>query len=101
MMRAHCMSRVWRAPARLIILFGLLLNPLLVSALDVPPLTGRVVDLARVLSGQDTEQLSDQPQAHERNRQSGCGAGSFLHSMRATEAYSHRVAYLKLGQKGT
>ena len=43
------MSRVWRSPARLIVLFGLLLNPLSSLALDVPPLTGRVVDLARVL----------------------------------------------------
>ena len=65
MMRAPCLSRVWRVPARLIVLFGLLLNPYLVSALDVPPLTGRVVDLARVLSIQDTEHLSDQLKAHE------------------------------------
>src|SRR6476619_6150175 len=103
MMRPHCMSRVWRAPARLIILFGLLLNPLLVSALDVPPLTGRVVDLARVLSGQDTEQLSDQLKAHE-EKTGNQVAVLILPSLdgEPLEAYSHRVATTwKLGQKGT
>ena len=103
MMRTHCMSRVWRSPARLIVLFGLLLNPLLVSALDVPPLTGRVVDLARVLSGQETEQLSDQLKTHE-EKTGNQVAVLILPSLEGepVEAYSHRVATTwKLGQKGT
>ena len=97
------MSRVWRSPARLIVLFGLLLNPLLVSALDVPPLTGRVVDLARVLSGQETEQLSDQLKTHE-EKTGNQVAVLILPSLEGepVEAYSHRVATTwKLGQKGT
>src|SRR5690349_11417410 len=103
MMRPHCMSRVWRAPARLIVLFGLLFNPLLVSALDVPPMTGRVVDLARILSGQGTEQLSDQLKTHE-EKTGNQVAVLILPSLKGEplEEYSHRVATTwKLGQKGT
>jgi len=74
-----------------------------VSALDVPPLTGRVVDLARVLSGQDTEHLSDQLKAHE-EKTGNQVAVLILPSLEGEplEAYSHRVATTwKLGQKGT
>ncbi|MDF2460577.1 MAG: hypothetical protein K0S79_2993, partial [Nitrospira sp.] len=52
------MSRDWRKPARLLVFLGLLVNPLLVSALEVPPLTGRIVDLARALPAHDSEHIS-------------------------------------------
>jgi uncharacterized protein len=97
------MSRVWQGPARLIVLFGLLLIPAFVSALDVPPLTGRVVDLAHVLSGQDTAQLSDQIKAHE-EKTGNQVAVLILPSLEGEplEEFSHRVATTwKLGQKGT
>ena len=48
-MDATSMSRVWRGPARLIVFLGMLLTAASSWALDVPPLTGRVVDLAHVL----------------------------------------------------
>jgi uncharacterized protein len=97
------MSRVWRAPARLIVLSVLLLSPSHASALDVPPLTGRVVDLARVLPGSESAQLSDQLKAHE-EKTGNQVAVLILPSLEGEplEEYSHRVATTwKLGQKGT
>jgi uncharacterized protein len=97
------MSRVWQGPARLIVLCGLLLIPAFVSALDVPPLTGRVVDLAHVLSGQETAQLSDQLKAHE-EKTGNQVAVLILPSLEGEplEEFSHRVATTwKLGQTGT
>jgi uncharacterized protein len=97
------MSRVWRAPARLIVLLGLLLHPSLLSALDVPPLTGRIVDLAHVLPAQDMQQLNDQLQTHE-EKTGNQVAVLILPSLEGEplEEYSHRVATTwKLGQKGT
>ena len=97
------MSRVWGAPARLFALFVLLLSPCYASALDVPPLTGRVVDLARVLPASDSAQLSDQLKAHE-EKTSNQVVVLILPSLEgeALEEYSHRVATTwKLGQKGT
>jgi uncharacterized protein len=96
------MSRVWRTPARLIVFFGLLLAPLSVSALDVPPLTGRVVDLAQVLSADDSKQLSEGLKAHE-EKTGNQVAVLILPSLEGEplEEYSHRVATTwKLGQKG-
>jgi uncharacterized protein len=97
------MSRVWQGPARLIVLFGLLLIPALVSALDVPTLTGRVVDLAHVLSGQEAAQLSDGLKAHEEKTGNQVTV-LILPSLEGEplEDFSHRVATSwKLGQKGT
>ena len=97
------MSRVWRAPARLIVLLGLLFHPSQLAALDVPPLTGRVVDLARVLPAEDRQQLSDQLKAHE-EKTGNQVAVLILPSLEGEplEEYSHRVATTwKLGQKGT
>ena len=102
-MHADCMSRAWQGPARLIVLFGLLLNPASVPALDVPPLTGRVVDLAHVLSAQEAAQLSDQLKAHEEKTGNQL-AVLILPSLEGEplEEFSHRVATAwKLGQKGT
>ena len=42
------MSRVWRKPARLFVFLAMLLSPGLAWSLEVPPLTGRVMDLAPV-----------------------------------------------------
>jgi uncharacterized protein len=103
MMHAACLSRVWRAPARLIVFFGVLLIPLSVWALDVPPLTGRVVDLSQVLSAEDSKLMSNQLQAHE-EKTGNQVAVLILPSLdgEPLEEYSHRVATTwKLGQKGT
>ena len=72
-------------------------------ALDVPPLTGRVVDLAQILSASDVAQLSAQLQAHEEQTGNQV-AVLILPSLEgeALEPYSHQVATTwKLGQKGT
>lgn len=97
------MSRVWQTPARLIVFFGLFMIPVSVSALDVPALTGRVVDLANVLPPQDAEQLSAKLKAHEESTGNQV-AVLILPSLEGEplEPYSHRVATTwKLGQKGT
>lgn len=97
------MSRVWRTPARLIVLLGLLLHASYLAALDVPPLTGRVVDLAHVLPAQDTQQLSDQLKVHEESTGNQV-AVLILPSLEGEplEEFSHRVATTwKLGRKGT
>jgi uncharacterized protein len=102
MMHAAGMSR-WKSPARLIVLFGLVLSPLLVSALEVPPLTGRVVDLAGVLPVHDSDALTNQLKAHE-EKTGNQVAVLILPSLEGEplEEYSHRVATTwKLGQKGT
>lgn len=103
MMLAERLGRVWQRPARLIVFLGLLLSTLPVSALDVPPLTGRVVDLAGVLPVQDAEQLTAQLKAHEEHTGNQV-AVLILPSLEGEplEEYSHRVATTwKLGQKGT
>jgi uncharacterized protein len=102
MMHAAGMSR-WKSPARLIVLFGFLLAPFLVSALDVPPLTGRVVDLAGILPVHDSEALTNRLKAHE-EKTGNQVAILILPSLdgEPLEEYSHRVATTwKLGQKGT
>ena len=102
MMHAAGMSR-WKSTARLIVLFGLVLFPLLVSALEVPPLTGRVVDLAGVLPVHDSDALTSQLKAHE-EKTGNQVAVLILPSLdgEPLEEYSHRVATTwKLGQKGT
>src|SRR5690349_14330846 len=103
MMRADGMSRVWHGPAQLIVFVGLLLSPLTVCALDVPALTGRVVDLAGVLPAHDAAQLTDQLKAHE-EKTGNQVAVLILPSLEGEplEEYSHRVATTwRLGRKGT
>src|SRR5512144_1119145 len=97
------MSRVWREPARLIVFLGVLFCPLVALALNVPALTGRIVDLARVLPAQDADQLAAQLKAHE-EKTGNQVAVLILPSLEgeSLEEYSHRVATTwKLGQKGT
>jgi uncharacterized protein len=75
----------------------------LAVALDVPPLTGRVVDLAHILSTDDVDRLTAKLKAHA--EQTGNQVAVLtLPSLEgeALEPYSHRVATVwKLGQKGT
>jgi uncharacterized protein len=101
MMHADGMSRVWHAPARLIVFVGLLLSPLTLLALDVPALTGRVVDLAGALPAHDVERLTGQLKAHE-NATGNQVVVLILPSLEGEplEEYSHRVATTwKLGRK--
>lgn len=77
--------------------------PFLASALDVPPLTGRVVDLAHVLPASTAESLTAQLAAHE-TQSSNQVAVLIIPSLEgeSLEEFSHRVATTwKLGQKGT
>ncbi|MCC2641856.1 MAG: conserved rane protein of unknown function [Nitrospira sp.] len=73
------------------------------EALDVPPLTGRVVDVANVLPSAVVEQLSTDLQAHE-TKTSNQVAVLIVPSLGGEPLFdfSHRVATAwKLGQKGT
>ena len=75
----------------------------LAHALDVPPLTGRVVDQARVLPQSTVESLTAQLAAHE-SQTSNQVAVLILPSLDgdSLEEFSHRVATTwKLGRKGT
>ena len=97
------MSRVWREPARLFVFLAMLFLPVSAFALDVPPLTGRIVDLAHVLPAHDSDQLTAQLKAHE-DKTSNQVAVLIIPSLEgeSVEEYSHRVATTwKLGQKGT
>ena len=64
-MDAISMSRVWREPARLMVFLGVMLIAPSGWALDVPPLTGRVVDLAHVLPADVAAALTRDLEAHE------------------------------------
>lgn len=97
------MSRVWREPARLFVFLGLLLAPAAGWTLDVPSLTGRVVDLARVLASTDIDRLTTELQAHEQHTGNQVVVLT-IPSLEGEplESFSHRVATTwKLGQKGT
>ena len=102
-MDAISMSRVWRAPARLIVFLGVLFIAASAFALDVPPLTGRVVDLAQVLPAEVAASLTRDLEAHEA-KTSNQVAVLILPSLEGEplESFSHRVGTTwKLGQKGT
>jgi uncharacterized protein len=102
-MDAINMSRVWREPARLTLFLCLLLGPAPAWALDVPMLTGRVVDLAHVLPATTVEALTAQLKTHE-DTTSNQVTVLVLPSLEGEplESFSHRVATTwKLGQKGT
>ncbi|MEQ1794337.1 MAG: TPM domain-containing protein [Nitrospira sp.] len=97
------MSRVWRKPARLFVFLALLLLPGLAWSLDVPPLTGRVMDLAHVLSAETAAALTSDLTAHE-TKTGNQVTVLVLPSLEGEplEEWSHRVATTwKLGQKGT
>ena len=72
-------------------------------ALDVPPLTGRVVDLAHVLPPNTVESLTARLKAHEETTSNQVTV-LVLSSLEEEplESFAHRVATTwKLGQKGT
>ncbi|MDP2384288.1 MAG: TPM domain-containing protein [Nitrospirota bacterium] len=97
------MSRVWRGPARLMVFLGILLMATSAWALEVPALTGRVVDLAHVLPADVAASLSRDLEAHE-TKTSNQVAVLILPTLEGEplEAFSHRVgATWKLGQRGT
>ena len=74
-----------------------------VSALDVPPLTGRIVDLAHVLPQSTVEALTARLTAHE-GQSSNQVAVLTIPSLESEslEEFTHRVATTwKLGRKGT
>lgn len=97
------MSRVWRAAARFIICLGTVFVAASAWALDVPPLTGRVVDLAHVLPADVAASLTSDLETHE-TKTSNQVVVLILPSLdgEPIEQLSHRVATTwKLGQKGT
>ena len=102
-MNVASMSRVWREPARVILVLGVILNAASGWALDVPPLTGRVMDLAHVLPADVAAALASDLEAHEAQT-SNQVAVLILSSLdgEPLEEFAHRVATTwKLGQKGT
>src|SRR3954447_9436148 len=103
MMDGTSMSRVWREPARLIVCLACLCIAGLSSALDVPPLTGRIVDLAHILPADLTDQLTVELETHE-TKTGNQVAALILPSLQGEpiESYSHLVATTwALGKKGT
>jgi len=97
------MSHVWRKPARLFVFLAMCLSQDLAWSLDVPPLTGQVMDLAHVLSESQTDQLTADLQAHE----TATGNQVVVLTLPSLEGeplepFVHRLATTwKLGQKGT
>ncbi len=80
----------------------LVLTSVPASGLDVPPLTGRVVDHARVLSAETVQRLSEELAEHERKTGNQI-AVLIVPSLEgeSLEEYSHRVATSwRLGQQG-
>jgi uncharacterized protein len=97
------MSRVWREPTRLMVFFWMTLLAVSSWALDVPPLTGRVVDLAHILPAEVAVSLTHELEVHE-TKTSNQVAVLILPSLEGDplEPFSHRVATIwKLGRKGT
>ena len=84
-------------------LYALLIASPPAHALEVPPLTGRVVDLAQVLPSPTAVQLSERLQTHEAKTTNQV-AVLIVPSLEGEPLldFSHRVATTwKLGQKGT
>lgn len=103
MMSTTRMSRLWRETARLVLFLGVTLTATPVWALDVPPLNGRIVDLAHALPMDLATSLTRDLQNHE-SKTGNQVAALILPSLEGEplEEFSHRVATTwKLGQKGT
>jgi uncharacterized protein len=81
--------------------WAFLLSPVL--ALDVPPLTGRIVDLAHLLPADIATSLSTELAEHERKTGNQIAVLTLLSlEGESLEEYSHRVSTTwKLGRKGT
>lgn len=83
-------------------LIALLIPNIVVLALEVPPLTGRVVDRAQIISGETATRLTQELAEHERKTGNQIAVLT-LSSLEgeSLEEFSHRVATTwKLGQKG-
>lgn len=96
------LSRVGCEPARLMVFLACLTLAAAAWALDVPPLTGRIVDVAHILPGDIAAQLTQELEAHEAKTTNQV-AVLILPSLEGEplEPYSHRVATTwALGQKG-
>lgn len=94
---------VWRGPVRLFLWFALLSVAVPLFALEVPPLTGRVVDSAHVLPASDVDWLTAALKAHE-EKTGNQVAVLIVPSLEGEplEEYAHRVATSwKLGRRGT
>ncbi|BCA55163.1 hypothetical protein W02_23030 [Nitrospira sp. KM1] len=94
-------SRVWPLPARLFAVLWIL-GSITAWGLEVPALTGRVVDLAGVLSSAQKESLTGALKAHE-DATTNQVAVLILPSLEGdpVESFSHRVATTwKLGRIG-
>ena len=92
-----------RYPLGWFVLLGIVLSAPATWSLDIPPLTGRVVDRAQVLSSPDHARLNDLLASHE-SRTSNQVAVLILPSLAGEplEEFSHRVASdWSLGHKGT
>jgi uncharacterized protein len=97
------MSPVGLAAARLMCVLAFVMAAAAAGALDVPPLTGRVVDRAQVMPAELAAQLTRELEAHEA-RTGNQVAVLILPSLdgEPLESYSHRVATTwELGRKGT
>ena len=97
------MSRGWHEPARLMLCLSMLFCTVSAWALEVPTLTGRIVDLAHVLPPNTVVSLTARLKAHEETSSNQVTV-LVLPSLEdeALESFSHRVATTwKLGQKGT
>lgn len=109
-MRLRLRSRPWSgrkasvpALAWALVFISTLTFSSIASALDVPPLAGRIVDLARVLSVNEADALSAALKAHE-DKTGNQVAVLILPSLEgeSLEEYAHRVATSwKLGRQGT
>jgi uncharacterized protein len=96
------LSRVWREPARLVLVVVCLAAATAAWALDVPALTGRIVDHAQILPADLVASLSQDLEAHERKTGHQV-AVLILPSLEGEplEPFSHRVATAwALGRKG-
>lgn len=94
-------SRVWEQPARLVLFLGVLLTATMSWAIEVPPLTGRVVDLAHVLPADVAASLTAVLEVHE-TKTGNQVAVLILPSLEGEplEEFSHRLATTwRLGQK--
>lgn len=96
------MSRVGREPARLILFLVCLFAAAAGWALDVPPLTGRIVDVAHIMPADLAAQLTQELEAHE-TKTGNQVAVLILPALEGEplEPFSHRVATTwALGRKG-
>jgi uncharacterized protein len=102
-MEAINMSRLWHEPARHMLCLSLFFCAVSAWALEVPALTGRIIDPVHVLPPSTVESLTVRLKAHEETTSNQITV-LVLPSLEGEplESFSHRIATTwKLGQKGT